>query len=124
MRGRKHVEGPKGQYYDLDQVFEDLNLRFFHGLMARPQMTWSGNKSLRSLGHYDPAHNTIVVSRVFDRKNTPRYAVEYLLYHEMLHLKHPVKVRGGRRCVHPREFQIEERLFPEWDKAKEYLKTL
>jgi hypothetical protein len=33
-------------------------------------------------------------------------------------------VRGGRRCVHPREFQLEERLFPEWDKAKEYLKTI
>ena len=27
-------------------------------------------------------------------------AIEYLLYHEMLHLKHPVRVRAGRRCVH------------------------
>jgi hypothetical protein len=35
-----------------------------------------------------------------------------------------VKVRGGRRCVHPREFQAEERLFPDWQKAKEYLKTI
>ena len=104
--------------------FESLNRRFFHGLLGRPLLTWSGHVAKRSLGHYDPAHNTIVVSRVFDRKNTPRYAVEYLLYHEMLHLKHPVKVRGGRRCVHPREFQMEERLFPEWHQAKEYLKTI
>ena len=123
-RGRKKMLGPQGQHYNLDEVFESLNHRFFHGLMGRPLLTWSGHVAKRSLGHYDPAHNTIVVSRVFDRKNTPRYAVEYLLYHEMLHLKHPVKVRGGRRCVHPREFQLEERLFPEWDKAKEYLKTL
>jgi hypothetical protein len=123
-RGRKKMLGPQGQHYNLDEIFESLNLRFFHGLMGRPLLTWSGHVAKRSLGHYDPAHNTIVVSRVFDRKNTPRYAVEYLLYHEMLHLKHPVKVRGGRRCVHPREFQLEERLFPEWDKAKEYLKTL
>ncbi len=123
-RGRKKMLGPQGQYYDLDEVFESLNRRFFHGLMGRPLLTWSGHMAKRSLGHYDPAHNTIVVSRVFDRKNTPRYAVEYLLYHEMLHLKHPVKVRGGRRCVHPREFQLEERLFPEWQKAKEYLKTI
>ena len=73
---------------------------------------------------YDAAHNTIVVSRVFDRPGTPRYAIEYLLYHEMLHLKHPVRVRAGRRCVHSREFQAEERLFPELAEAKAFLKRL
>jgi hypothetical protein len=123
-RGRKRMLGPQGHFYNLDEVFETLNQRFFHGLMGRPMLTWSGHVARRSLGHYDPAHNTIVVSKIFDRKNTPRYAIEYLLYHEMLHLKYPVKVRGGRRCVHPREFQAEERLFPEWAKAKEYLKTI
>jgi hypothetical protein len=123
-RGRKKLLGAKGQMYDLDEIFDALNHKFFHGLMGRPQLTWSGHMAKRSLGHYDPAHNTIVVSRVFDRKTTPRYAIEYLLYHEMLHLKHPVKVRGGRRCVHPREFQAEERQFPELDLAKQYLRTL
>jgi predicted metal-dependent hydrolase len=78
----------------------------------------------RLLGHYDPAHNTIMVSRVFDRKGTPRYAIEYLMYHEMLHLKHPVKQKNGRRCVHSAAFQAEEKLFPELERAKGYLKTL
>ena len=123
-RGRKTLLGAKGLHYDLEEVFEHLNTRFFHGLLGRPLLTWSGHSAKRSLGHYDPAHNTIVVSRVFDRKNTPRYAIEYLLYPEMLHLKHPVKVRGGRRCIHPREFQAEERLFPELERAKQFLKTL
>jgi hypothetical protein len=124
MRGRKRILGPKGAHYDLEQVFEDLNARFFHGLMARPQMTWSGTHSRQSLGHYDPAHNTIVVSRVFDRQNVPRYAIEYLVYHEMLHLRHPVKLRGSRRCVHPAAFQAEEKLFPQLQEAKQYLKQL
>ena len=124
MRGRKKISTSKGDYYDLDEVFETLNTRFFHGLMGRPLLTWSEHKARRLLGHYDAAHNTIMVSRVFDRKNTPRYAIEYLMYHEMLHLKHPVKVRGGRRCVHPREFQAEEKLFPELEQAKAYLKQL
>jgi hypothetical protein len=124
MRGRKKISTPKGDYYDLEEVFETLNTRFFHGLMGRPLLTWSEHKARRLLGHYDAAHNTIMVSRVFDRKNTPRYAIEYLMYHEMLHLKHPVKVRGGRRCVHPREFQAEEKLFPELEQAKAYLKQL
>ncbi len=124
MRGRKKIHGPKGLHYDLEEIFEDLNTRFFFGLMARPQMTWSANHSRQSLGHYDPAHNTIVVSRVFDRSNVPRYAVEYLVYHEMLHLRHPVKLRGSRRCVHGPAFQADEKLFPHLEEAKKYLKQL
>ena len=78
----------------------------------------------RLLGHYDAAHNTIVVSRVFDRPSSPRYAIEYLLYHEMLHLKHPVKMRGLRRCVHSREFKAEERQFPQLQEALAFIKRL
>ncbi|MBW4043614.1 MAG: M48 family metallopeptidase [Acidobacteria bacterium] len=123
-RGRKRISTAKGAHYDLDEVFDALNTRFFYGLLGKPQLTWSEHSARRTLGHYDAAHNTIMVSKVFDRKNTPRFAIEYLMYHEMLHLKHPVKVRGGRRCVHPREFQAEEKLFPELELAKAYLKTL
>ncbi len=123
-RGRKRILSAQGHRWDLDEIFESLNRRFFHGLLGRPTLTWSAHHARRMLGHYDAAHNTIVVSQVFDRPDTPRCAVEYLLYHEMLHLKHPVRVRAGRRCVHSREFQAEERLFPELDAAKAYLKQL
>jgi hypothetical protein len=123
-RGRKRISSPQGHLWDLDEVFEAVNKRFFHGLLGRPTLTWSAHVAKRMLGHYDAAHNTIVVSRVFDRPGTPRYAIEYLLYHEMLHLKHPVKVRAGRRCVHSKEFQAEERLFPELELARAYLKRL
>ena len=124
MRGRKHLNGARGHVYDLHEIFDSLNQRFFHGLLGRPEMTWSREHARNSLGHYDPAHNTIVVSRIFDRPQVPRYAVEYLVYHEMLHLKHPVKLRGSRRCVHPKSFQEEEKLFPELEAAKAYLKRL
>lgn len=123
-RGRKRISTHQGAHYNLEEIFESLNLRFFHGLLGRPLLTWSEHSARRLLGHYDPAHNTIMISRVFDRPNTPRYAVEYLMYHEMLHLKHPVKSRNGRRCVHPAAFQADEKLFPELDLAKAYLKTL
>ena len=92
--------------------------------MGRPLLTWSGQVAKRSLGHYDPAHNTIVVSRVFDDPRVPRFAIEYLLYHEMLHLKHPVKLRGSRRCVHSAEFVEEERRFPQFEEAKRFLRAL
>jgi hypothetical protein len=123
-RGRKNVSTAQGNTYDLDEVFDHLNRQFFNGLLGRPVLTWSAHSARRQLGHYDAAHNTIVVSRVFDRPETPRYAVEYLVFHEMLHLKHPVRMRGGRRCVHSREFQQEEKMFPHLDQVKEFLKRL
>jgi hypothetical protein len=123
-RGSKRFFGPEGRFYNLDEVFDSLNLRFFGGLLGRPELTWSEHLARRSLGHYDAAHNTIVVSRVFDRPSSPRYAIEYLLYHEMLHLKHPVKMRGVRRCVHPREFKAEEKLFPQLAEAMAFIKRL
>jgi len=124
VRGRKRIESARGKIYDLDEVFEELNRQFFHGLLARPQMTWSRAHARNSLAHYDPAHNAIVVSRVFDHARVPRYAIEYIVYHEMLHLKYPVKLRGSRRCVHGPEFQAEEKLFPHLQEAKAFLKTL
>jgi len=124
VRGRKLVGPAKGHVYDLEAIFDDLNSRFFNGLLGRPQMTWSRDHARNALGHYDPAHNTIVVSRVFDHGRVPRYAVEYIVYHEMLHLKYPVKLRGSRRCVHPPEFQAEENLFPHLEEAKKFLKVL
>jgi len=124
IRGRKQIGSARGHAYDLEAIFEELNSKFFHGLLARPRMTWSNDRARNRLGHYDPAHNTIVVSRIFDSPRVPRYAVEYIVYHEMLHLKHPVKVRGNRRCVHSAEFQAEERLFPELCQAKKFLHVL
>lgn len=123
-RGSKRFSGPEGRYYHLEEIFDSLNMRFFGGLLGRPNLTWSEFQAKRSLGHYDAAHNTIVVSRVFDRPSSPRYAIEYLLYHEMLHLKHPVRMRGLRRCVHSAEFKADERLFPQLHVALAFLKRL
>jgi len=124
MRGRKRLRPARGLFYDLDAIFETLNTRFFHGLMARPRMSWSQTKTRRILGHYDPAHNAIIISRIFDHFAVPAFVVEYIVYHEMLHLKHPVKVRGNRRCVHSAEFQAEEKLFPHMTQANAFLKRL
>lgn len=124
MRGRKKIHGPVGNIYDLNEIFDELNTAYFHGLLARPEMTWSATDSRHSLGHYDPAHNAIVVSRVFDHPRIPRFAVEYLVYHEMLHLKHPVRLRGSRRCIHSEQFQEEEKRFTHFEEAKRFLKGL
>jgi hypothetical protein len=123
-RGTKRYFGPEGRFFNLEEVFDSLNMRFFSGLLGRPDLTWSEHHAKHLLGHYDAAHNTIVVSRVFDRPSSPRYAIEYLLYHEMLHLKHPIKSRGLRRCIHSSEFKADESRFPQLTEALAFIKRL
>ncbi len=124
QRGRKRLTPPAGGSYDLDAIFDALNVEYFDGSLAKPRLGWSMRRSRRLLGHYDHAHDTIVLSRLLDSAAVPRYVVEYVLYHEMLHLKHPVEYREGRRCVHGPEFKREERRFPRFEEANLYLKRL
>jgi hypothetical protein len=124
IRGRKFVSGPKGEHFDLEEIFEQLNGQYFDGLLGRPQLGWSRGASRSMLGHFDPSHNAIIVSRIFDRETVPRLALEYVMYHEMLHLRFPVDHRGARRRVHTKEFREAERKFGQWKEAKELLKKL
>ena len=123
-RGRKFLSGAQGQCYNLDHLFEELNAKHFFGLMARPELGWSRRPSRTMLGHYDPSHHVIILSSILDRPAVPRLAVEYVMFHEMLHLKHPVDHRGARRCVHTPEFRASEKEFPGLAEAKLLLKHL
>ena len=87
-------------------------------------MSWSAERARHLLGHYDPAHNAIIISKVFDQARVPRLAVEYIVYHEMLHLKHPVKMRGTRRWSMARNSATDEKAFPQIEEARLFLKTL
>jgi hypothetical protein len=123
-RGRKFVSGPQGEHYNLEEIFERLNTSFFDGLLGRPQLGWSRGKSRSLLGHYDPSHNAIIISRIFDRERVPPVALEYVMFHEMLHLRYPVDHSGARRRVHTREFRAEEKKFPRLKEVKEILKRI
>lgn len=123
-RGRKAHSGPEGSVHNLERIFEELNRKFFGGMMARPALGWSHIRSRTRLGHFDPSHNMIVISRIFDDPAAPRLALEYVMYHEMLHLHYPVEHNGARRCVHTPAFKAHEKLFPQFREAKALLKKL
>ena len=124
VRGRKSFSAPQGGHYDLDALFSELNRRFFHGLMIKPVLGWSVRPSRTTLGHYDLSHNAIILSRLLDSPLVPRLVVEYVLFHEMLHLAHPVEHHGSRRRVHTASFRRAESQFPDLKAAKQALKTL
>jgi SprT-like family protein len=124
IRGRKFISGPQGEHYNLESLFDALNQEFFDGLMGRPQLGWSRRPSRTMLGHFDPSHNAIIISKILDCSGDSPLALRYVLFHEMLHLRYPVDHHGARRRVHTREFREAEKKFPELKKAKELLKRL
>lgn len=124
IRGRKFLSGPQGAHRNLEEVFERLNQQFFDGLLGRPNLGWSRTASRGMLGHFDPSHNAIVISRIFDQTAVPQLALDYVVFHEMLHLRYPVDHRGTRRRVHTREFRDAEKKFPRLREVKELLKRL
>ncbi|HLY19300.1 MAG TPA: hypothetical protein VKR61_18870 [Bryobacteraceae bacterium] len=124
IRGRKFVSGPQGKHYNLEAVFEALNAEHFQSMLARPQLGWSRGVSRSMLGHFDPSHNAIIISRIFDGAAVPPLALEYVMFHEMLHLRYPVEHNGARRRVHTREFRQAEKQFVKLKEAKQLLKNL
>lgn len=120
-RGYKMTSSSRGKAYDLAEMFSDLNARYFAGGLDRPLLSWSRRPTKRILGHHDHVHRAIIISRSLDKLAIPRFVVEYVLYHEMLHVKHPAHIVSGRTVYHGRAFRDEERLFERFDEALKWL---
>jgi hypothetical protein len=123
-RGAKRVTAPEGRRHNLKDVFDRMNARYFGGALDRPLLGWSRVPSRRVLGHYDAAHRSIVLSPILDRPGVPDFLVDYVMFHEMLHIKHPVETRGARRRIHPRSFRDEEKTFERFAEVKAALRAL
>jgi len=123
-RGMKILRPPRGFFFDLQEIFDDLNRRYFRGELRVRCLGWSPVRSRTVLGHYDSAHSSITISRWLDLPRTPRYLVEYVVFHEMLHVVYPVERNGHRRVIHSAEFRAAERKFPKYEQARHKLKQL
>ncbi len=123
-RGSKRLLPARGSHHDLEKIFHDLNRRLFDGQIPPARLGWSRNHSHRILGHYDSGHGTIMISRELDSASVPCYLVEYVVYHEMLHIRFPVERRGQRRVIHSREFREAEKKFPQYELACRHIKHL
>ncbi|HEY7412064.1 MAG TPA: hypothetical protein VII13_15060 [Vicinamibacteria bacterium] len=116
-----------GEAYDLTDVFASLNGRFFDSRLRVP-ITWGrGSGRARrgglTFGSYDPVLGLIRIHPVLDRRDVPRYFLESVVYHEMLH-HHlgGVPDRLGRTVYHSRAFREAEARYPwhrqslDWEK--------
>lgn len=116
--GRKVVTTHKGEVYDLDEIFDNLNFWYFGERLPKPVLTWSARQTYRILGHHDATHDTIVVSRSLDSPDVPRFVVEYIVFHEMLHIHHPTVHHNGRRYNHTAAFRRDEEKFKHYREAE------
>jgi hypothetical protein len=123
-RGRKMISTERGQFYDLEKIFQRLNRRYFDNALEKPTLTWSQRRTRRILGHHDSVHETITISKTLDAREVPEWFVEYIVYHEMLHIKHPARLINGRRYYHTAAFRNDERRFAHYDKAVTWLDRL
>lgn len=121
IKGRKIITSSKGDFYDLDSIFERLNLLYFNNKIKKPTLSWSRDKTFRILGHHDATHETIIVSRSLDDKKVPLYVVEYIVFHEMLHIVHPVYHENGRRFIHTPKFRSDEKKFAYFNEAESWI---
>ncbi|HYR75628.1 MAG TPA: SprT-like domain-containing protein [Pyrinomonadaceae bacterium] len=124
QRGRKVVSSAHGTVYDLEKIFARLNRRYFDGEMEKPVLTWSQRRARSILGHHDAAHDTITISKTLDSREVPEWFVEYILFHEMLHIKHPARIINGRRYYHTSAFRSEEKGYPRYQQAQEWLERV
>lgn len=122
-RGFKFIRPAKGRFFDLETIFEKLNERYFGGELRIRHIGWTVNPARTVLGRHDPAHESIVISRVLDRPGVAALLVEFIVYHEMLHVRYPVERSHDRRLVHSPDFRAAEKRFANYAQAEKLLKS-
>jgi hypothetical protein len=123
-RVRLRHTGAQGRRFHLEKLFDGLNAKYFGGVLPKPHIGWSLRAWRRQFGCYDPGPNQILLNRRLDHPRVPRCAVEYVLFHEMLHVKHPTRRSGCTLVSHSREFREEEKRFHEFERARRILDRL
>lgn len=118
------VEETRGMAFDLAEVFEKVNRRYFDGRMSRPKLRWTDRLTATRFGHYDFARDVVCISSSLDRPDVPRFVVEHVMHHELLHKKHGSRLSGSRRRCHTGEFRAEERTFERFEEADKFLNSL
>lgn len=125
LRGRKKDRESLGEAHDLLAIRESLFERYADLLesVQKPAIGWEGN-SKRVLGFHDGAFNAIAISGILDQERVPKYVVEYVVFHELLHCKHKVQFQRGesmRRTVHPKAFRDDEAKFVLAENAENWI---
>ncbi|MCK5107569.1 MAG: M48 family metallopeptidase [Nanoarchaeota archaeon] len=115
-----HIAIPKNQGPEiLRDSFDRINNQFFHGLMERPNLKF--NRAINRLGTYEYSSDTLTISQIL---LSDVDAMDYVMYHEMLHKKHKFKSVNNRTYHHTKDFREKEAEYPNYQKIEKRLQKL
>lgn len=116
----------EGRYFDLQQIFADLNERYFRNRVRGYEVKWGRRRKHRPkeyfiFGSIQEDDRVIRINPLLDQPFVPGWFLRYVLYHEMLHSVVPDEPAGkGRRRVHTEEFNRREQKFPSYRRARRW----
>ena len=114
----------RGRAHDLDESFARVNAAYFGGQMPKPTLVWNRTLTAHKFAHYQPSHDTVMMSVTLDDPGVPASVVDFVMYHELLHKKHGSTIVNGRRLAHTPAFRAEERLYAGYHEAERQIKEL
>ncbi|MCI0572457.1 MAG: hypothetical protein L0Y66_17010 [Myxococcaceae bacterium] len=123
LRKRLRID-PVGEHHDLEDIFRALNRRYFRSQAVTAAITYGPAPRVRKprksikMGSYSADSQVIRIHPALDHPTVPRYFVEWIVFHEMLHHVYKARRReDGKRCLHPPEFMEHERRFHDYTRA-------
>jgi hypothetical protein len=124
---RRFNKNTRGTFHDLREIFDRVNHASFGGAVVSC-VRWGGYATTTSYQSTkkdlsDAPFSLITIAGVYDHPAVPRFAIEAVMRHEMLHVVMPPSVKNGRRSVHPRAFTAAEQAFPGFQEWHSWEKT-
>jgi len=112
-----------GEIHDLRSIYDELNTRYFDDKIDAV-ITWGARmgrprrRNSIKMGSYSVEDRLIRIHRSLDRVFVPRFFVAWIVFHEMLHQVHDIRVKNGRREFHSKEFLADEAMYEHYEQAK------
>ena len=113
-----------GRSRDLRAVFDYVNSFYFSSKAPEPILAWVSESPRRRLGYYFEPLKLLAANRILDQETIPRYVLEFVMYHELLHHLRAGDGRAVRRVHHTKDFKIQEHAFTHYADAETWLRRI
>lgn len=117
---------PHGNCFDLQLRAASLNQRYFNDLL-RFRIIWGRNSPTPrrqrhvTLGTWNDRQRIIRIHPILDQPEVPPFFLDFVIYHEMVHIAVPSRCeQNGRLLHHSREFRALESTYDSIHEAREW----